>query len=225
MAVDIPAPASSVYTNMNVLNNDIRDILVDPVSSDGADGARISKAVFLRAFARAVKYALERVRGYKAWININVVSGTYEYTLSDSGAVLQVLEVLYNAEPICQITQEEMNQRRYDGIESVVDKYSLTPAPVTKIQLNATPDTNITAGLKVYALQYPTAPTDITGQTSPLPSYYDNYLINKTAMLLFKAYQDNEEAKAYNELAEADLRNVMAIDSLAIDGRITPAFI
>jgi hypothetical protein len=233
MPVNIPAPSSTFYTDMSVLEADIRDIMLDPVATPGADGNRITKAALLRAFNRAVKTAIERNNGYKAWVDIDIVSGTQEYPISDTATVtatvLQVYEAVLDGRPITPITYAELDQELYLNSNSIntvtgIARYALKNTPPTIIKLDGTPDENITAGLKLYALQYPASVTDISGQTSVLPTYYDNYLIDRTCMLLFSAYQDEEQTKKYVMLSDMDLNNILRIESPVVDGRITPAF-
>lgn len=200
------------YTTMDVLALSIRELILEPLAGAETDGFRFKNAQIVRAFNRAIKHAVGTRRGVKSWLNVATTAGVNACALP--AGCLEVFAANYKGQPLSPISTWEKdiaiaNSQTSGGINS----YSIDGDPPTQITILDAPTANGTTDLKVYALNFPTNVADLTaGSSSPLPPYYDDFLIFTTAGMLLTPDEGNPQDVKYARYADAELAIIQGIE-------------
>jgi len=200
------------YTTMDVLALSIRELILEPLTGSETDGFRFKNTQIVRAFNRAIKHAVGTRKGVKVITNVPTVAGVNASALP--AGVLEVYGANYQGQPLSPLSTWEkdvalVNARTFGAIQG----YSIDGEPPYQITLLDAPTANGTTDLKVNALVFPANVADLTAQSSsPLPPYYDDFLIFTTAGMLLTPDEGTAQDLKYAKYADEELRIIQGIE-------------
>lgn len=211
MPINIPAPTGGNNTAMDVIAAAIRENLNEPLISPATDGTHFTNAMIITAVNRAVKTAVGKRQGVKSWLPVATTAGVAACALPNG--TMTVYQVNYLGKPLLPLTTYEKDTviAAAEMVGSVTS-YSIDGDPISQITLMDAPGTAGTTDLKVHALYYPSAVTDLTGgSTSPLPPYYDDFVIDFASFRLLEA-DGGADAERYLRDSKEDIQIITGIE-------------